>query len=84
VVAGIAKAAAAEHRRYRDWKAALPPEQCAALMATASAIHKRHKRANARLTSSVMGRTMPDGRTPRPSQRIASGRPQAPQARSRT
>lgn len=88
VIAAIAKAAAAEHRRYREWKASLPPEQrmavelaeAAAMAAAAVAMHEHHKRTDARLTSSAMGCTMPDGHTPRPSQRIASYRQQDPQA----
>jgi hypothetical protein len=69
VVAGITRAVATEHRRYREWKAALTPEQraavglaeAAALTAAAIAMWEHHKRVDARLTSSVMGRTMPDG-----------------------
>jgi hypothetical protein len=63
VVAAIAKAAAAEYRRYREWKASLPPGQraavelaeAAALTAAAIAMHERHKRTDARLSASVMG-----------------------------
>ncbi len=86
VTAAIATAAAADHRRYHEWKSSLPPEEraavelaeAAAMAAAAVAVHERHKRTNARLTSSVMGLTMPDGHTPRPTQRIASYRQQAP------
>jgi len=82
LLAAIAKAIAAEHQRYLAWKAALTPEQraavelgeLAALTAAAIAMHERHKRRDAELTSSVMGYTMPDGYTPRPSQRIAAYR----------
>jgi hypothetical protein len=82
VIAGIAKAAAGEHRRYHEWKASLLPEQrmavelakAAALTAAAIAMWERHKRVDARLTSSVMGRTMPDGHTMRPADRLASYR----------
>lgn len=88
VIVGVAKAAAAEHRRYVAWKETLPHEQraaielaeAAALTAAAIAAHERHKRTNARLSASVMGYTMPDGRTPRPSQRIAAYQQQAPRA----
>ena len=62
--AAIARAAAAEHQRYRAWKASLPSEQrvavelveVAAMTAAAVAMHERHKRVDARLTESVMGR----------------------------
>ena len=64
VIAAIAKAAAAEHRRYREWKASLPPEQraavelaeAAAAAAAAIAMWEHHKRVDARLSASVMGR----------------------------
>jgi hypothetical protein len=80
VVAAIAHVAAGEHRQYRAWKASLPPEErmavelaeAAALTAAAIAWHEHNKRVDARLTSSVMGYTMPDGHTMRPSDRIAS------------
>lgn len=74
----LVRAAAAEHRRYQAWKASLPPGQRAAveageavaLAAAALAWHEHNKRTSARLTSSVMGRTMPDGRTPRLTQQL--------------
>ena len=47
--------------------------------AAAIAMQERHKRTDARLTSSVRGRTMPDSHTLRPSQRIAHYRQQPPQ-----
>ncbi len=64
VIAGIVKAAAAEHRRSREWKASLPPgeraavelAEAAAMAAAAIAAHERHKRRDAELTESVMGR----------------------------
>jgi len=87
LLAAIVRTAAAEHQRYRAWKARLTPEQRAAVelaeaAATAAvvAMWEHHKRTDARLTSSVMGRTMPDGHTPRPSQRIEAYRQQAPLA----
>jgi len=87
VVAVIAKVAAAEHRRYKAWKASLDPGQRAAVelaeaaAATVAAIGMRqhHKRVDVRLTSSVMGRTMPDGHTARPSERVAACHQQAVQ-----
>jgi hypothetical protein len=85
VVAGIARAVAAEHRRYREWKAG--PAARAAGGGRAGrggggdrspiAMWEHHKRVDARLTSSVMGYTMPDGHIPRPSDRIAAYRQQA-------
>ena len=92
VVTEVMKFSAQQHRRYREWKASLTPQQraavdlaeAAAMTAAVVAMRKHHKRTDARLTSSVMGRTMPDGRTPRPSQRIASCRPQASQATTPT
>jgi hypothetical protein len=81
----IAPAAAAEHQRYRAWKASLTPEQrsavelAEAVAATAAviAMWEHRKQVDARLTSSVMGYTMPGGQTPRPSERIMSHRQQA-------
>ena len=63
VVAAIAKAAAAEHQRYRAWKTSLPPEQrmavevaeAAAMTAAAVAWHEHNKKVDARLSASVMG-----------------------------
>jgi hypothetical protein len=59
----IAGMAAGEHRRYQAWKGTLPPGQrtavelaeAAALTAAAIAWHEHNKRADARLTASVMG-----------------------------
>ena len=85
IVAAIVRAAAAEHQRYRAWKASLTPEQrlavelaeAAAATATAIALWEHHKAVDARLTSSVMGHTMPDGHTMRPTDRLASYRQRA-------
>ena len=85
IVTEVVKFSAQQHRRYREWKASLTPEQraaadlaeAAAITAAAVAMWKHHKRTDARLTSSVMGRTMPDGHTMRPSDRLASYRQQA-------
>jgi hypothetical protein len=63
VVAAIAKAAAAEHQRYRAWKTSLPPEQrmavelaeAAAMTAAAVAWHAHNKKVDARLSASVIG-----------------------------
>jgi hypothetical protein len=89
VLVQVAEIAAAEHRRYREWKASLTPQQrmavelseTAALTAAAVAWHKHNKQVDARLTSSVMGWTMPDGVTPRPSQRAALRHQQQPYVR---
>jgi len=86
VVTEVVKFSAQQHRRYREWKASLTPQQraavdlaeAAAMTAAAIAMQERHKRTDARLTSSVMGRTMPDGHTLRPSQRIAYYRQHPP------
>jgi hypothetical protein len=72
VIAAIAKDAAAEYRCCQSWKATLTPEQRAAVelaetaaaAAAAIAMWEHHKRVDARLTSGVMGRMMPDGHTP--------------------
>jgi hypothetical protein len=82
LLAAMVRAAAAEHRRYRAWRASLTPEQRAAVelaeavAATAAAIAmwEHHKGTGARLTGSVMGYTLPDGQTTRPSYRIAAYR----------
>jgi hypothetical protein len=89
VLVQVAEIAAAEHRRYREWKASLTPQQrmavelseTAALTAAAVAWHKHNKQVDTRLTSSVMGWTMPDGVTPRPSQRAALRHQQQPYVR---
>jgi hypothetical protein len=75
-------------RQYQAWENGLTPEQrtavelaeLAALSDAAWALHEHHRRMDERLTSSVMGRTLPDGRGPRPTQQIASYRQQAPLA----
>ena len=85
VVTQVVKFSAQQHRRYRVWKASLTPQQraavdlaeAAAMTAAAVAMWEHHKRTDARLTSSVMGRTMPDGHTMRPSDRLASYRQRA-------
>ena len=85
VVTEVVKFSAQQHRRYREWKASLTPQQraaadlaeAAAMTAAAVAMWEHHKRTNARLTSSVMGHTMPDGHTMRPSDRLASYRQRA-------
>ena len=82
VVTRVVKFSAQQHRRYREWKASLTPQQraaadlaeAAAMTAAAVAMWQHHKRTDARLASSVMGHTMPDGHTMRPSDRIASYR----------
>ena len=82
VVTQVVKFSAQQHRSYREWKASLTPQQraavdlakAAAMTAAAVAMWQRHKRTDARLTSSVMGRTMPDGHTMRPTDRLASYR----------
>ena len=74
----IARMAAAEHRRYRAWKATLPPEQrtavelaeAAALTVAAIAWHEHNKRVDARLTASVMGQ-------PRAARRLPPSQPEA-------
>jgi hypothetical protein len=84
VIAAIAKDAAAEHRCCQSWKATLTPEQRAAVevaetaaaAAAAIAMWEHHKRVDAGLTSSVMGRTMPDGHTLRPLDKMAAYRQQ--------
>ncbi len=97
IVTEVVKFSAQQHRRYQEWKASLTPQQraaadmaeAAAMTAVVVAMWKHHKRTDARLTSSVMGRRMPDGHTMRPSDRLASYRqpagmrqptPQPPQA----
>lgn len=63
LLAAILRAAAAEHRRYRAWKASLPPRhraavelaELAALSTAAYVVHEHHKRADARLSASVLG-----------------------------
>jgi hypothetical protein len=85
VVTEVVKFSAQQHRRYREWKASLTPQQraaaglaeAAAMTVAAVAMRKRHKRTDARLTSSVMGYTMPDGHTMQPSDRLASYRQRA-------
>ena len=85
VVTKVVNFSAQQHRRYREWKASLTPQQraaadlaeAAAMTDAAMAMWEHHKRTNARLFSSVMGRTMPDGHTMRPSDRIAAYRQQA-------
>ena len=85
VVTEVVKFSAQQYRRYREWKASLTPQQraevdlaeTAAMTAAAVAMRQHHKRTNARLFNSVMGRTMPDGHTMRPTDRIASYRQQA-------
>ena len=82
VVTEVVKFSAQQHRRYREWKASLTPQQraavdlaeAAAMTAAAVAMREHHKRTNARLFSSVMGHTMPDGHTMRPSDRLTSNR----------
>jgi hypothetical protein len=86
VIVEAAQAAPAEHRRYREWKAGLPPEQrpvvelAEAAALAAVSLHERHKRVDAQLTASVVRNTMPDGITPRPTQRShrLSGDPPEP------
>ena len=88
VVIEVVKFSAQQHRRYREWKASLTPQQraavdlaeAAAMTAAVIAMREHHKRTDARLTSSVMGHTMPDGHTMRPSDRLASYRQRAPNA----
>ena len=85
VVTKVVNFSAQQHRRYREWKASLTPQQraaadlaeAAAMTDAAIAMWEHHKRTNARLFSSVMGRTMPDGHTMRPSDRLAAYRQQA-------
>jgi hypothetical protein len=85
LLAAIVRTAAAEHQRYCAWKASLTPEQrlavelaeAAAVTAAAIAMREHHRHTDARLTSSVMGRAMPDGQSLRPSDRIAAYRQQA-------
>lgn len=85
LLAAIVHAAAAEYRRYCAWKASLTPEQrvavelaeATAATAAAIAMWEHHKRTDARLTSSVMGRALPDGHTMRPTDRLASYRQRA-------
>jgi len=85
VVTQVVKFSAQQHRRYREWKASLTPQQqaaadlaeAAAMTGAAIAMREHHKRTDARLTSSIMGRTMPDGHTMRPSDRLASYRQRA-------
>jgi hypothetical protein len=79
-VTQVVKFSAQHHRRYRAWRAGLTPQQraavdlaeAAAMTATAVAMRQHHKHTNARLFNSVMGHTMPDGQTMRPTDRIAS------------
>ena len=47
------------------------------MTAAAIAMRKHHRRTDTRLTSSVMGHTMPDGHTMRPTDRLAAYRQQA-------
>ena len=47
------------------------------MTAAAAAMRRYHKRTDATLTSSVMGHTMPDGHTMRPTNRLASYRQRA-------
>jgi hypothetical protein len=85
VVTQVVKFSVQQHRRYRAWKASLTPQQraavdlaeAAAMTAAGIAMRQRHKRTNARLFSSVMGHTMPDGHTMRPTDRIAFYRQRA-------
>jgi hypothetical protein len=84
VVTQVVKFSAQQHRRYREWKASLTPQQRAAVdlaeaaaMTAAAAMRQRHKRTDARLTSSVLGYTLPDGHTMRPTDRLASYRQRA-------
>jgi hypothetical protein len=73
VVIEVVKFSAQQHRRYREWKASLTPQQraaadlaeAAAVTAAAIALREHHKRTSARLASSVLGYTMPDGHTMR-------------------
>jgi hypothetical protein len=60
-----------------EQRTAVELAEATAMTAAAVALWERHKRVDARLTSSVMGRTMPDGHTMRPSDRIASYRQQS-------
>ena len=88
VVTEVVKFSAQQHRQYREWKASLTPQQraavdlaeVAAMAATAVAMWEHHRRINARLSSSVLGHTMPDGHTMRPSDRLGSYRQRAPDA----
>jgi hypothetical protein len=82
VVLQVVKFSAQQHRRYREWKASLTPQQraaadlaeAAAMTAAVVAMRQHHKCTNARLSSSVMGHAMPDGHTMRPTDRLASYR----------
>ena len=85
----ILRFAAQEHRRHRAWKGTLPPDkrreveiaETAAIWGAAYAAHrhmsKKYHENQARLATSAMGQTMPDGVTPRPTDRIAALRQQA-------
>ena len=85
MVTEVVRFSAQQHRRYREWKESLTPQQraavdlaeAAAMTAADLAMRQHHKRTNARLFSSVMGHTMPDGHTMRPTDRIASYRQQS-------
>ena len=85
VVTETVKFSAQQHRRYRAWKASLTPQQraavdlaeAAAMTAAVVAMRQHHERTNARLTRSVMGHTVPDGHTMRPTERLASYRQRA-------
>jgi hypothetical protein len=84
VIVKSAKFWAEQRRRYQEWKASLTPEQraavelgeaAAAVVATLEMIHHAREMGR-RNTSSAMGYTMPDGHSPRPSQRLAALRQQ--------
>jgi hypothetical protein len=69
----VIRETARAYRQYRTWKAGLSPEdrakvelaETAAIWGGAAILHEHRKATSARLASSVMGRTMPDGVTPR-------------------
>jgi hypothetical protein len=78
IIAGITREGAAQARRYQAWKASLSPQdramvkaaEATAMVAGSILLHQHSKAVNERLRSSVMGHTMPDGVTPRPTDRI--------------
>ncbi|HEY6310704.1 MAG TPA: hypothetical protein VIY52_07840 [Streptosporangiaceae bacterium] len=64
IVTEVVKFSVQQHRRYRAWKASLTPQQraavdlaeAAAITTAVAAMREHHKRTDARLTASVMGR----------------------------
>lgn len=74
VIVWVLSQLVADIHRHQQWMASLTAEQrgsvilaeAAAAIAAASESREHQKRLDARLTASVMGYTMPDGVTPRP------------------